>query len=152
MSKRRNRNRATRTPNPTGTNHPSLALSENGESNSLVEQRYEAIQAYSGPLPPPSDFAAYGDVVDDAPERILCLLEREQGHRHNLENWAVKGETVRSLAGVVFAFLIVIGAIGGGLVLVQNGFGLAGTLFAGAGLVSLITVFIYGTRHANQNK
>ena len=49
------------------------------------EQRSKIVSAFMaletehslrGPLPAPEDFKAYGDVIPDAPERILSMMER----------------------------------------------------------------------------
>ena len=36
----------------------------------------ETEHSFRGPLPAPEDFKAYGDVIPDAPERILSMMER----------------------------------------------------------------------------
>lgn len=36
---------------------------------------------FSGPIPLPEHFKAYGDVLPDAPDRILAMAEREQENR-----------------------------------------------------------------------
>jgi len=38
-----------------------------------------------GPLPPPSLYAGYEEVIPGSAERILKLTEREQSHRQELE-------------------------------------------------------------------
>lgn len=45
--------------------------------------------SYSGPLPKPSDFAAYKETLPSAPERIMTMAEEEQTHRHTLEKQIV---------------------------------------------------------------
>ena len=55
----------------------------------IVSQRSAQLMAeyiHQGPLPAPMDFAAYGDVLPDAPERILAMAEKEQEHRHQKDN------------------------------------------------------------------
>ncbi|WP_455540401.1 hypothetical protein [Prevotella fusca] len=36
----------------------------------------ETEHSFRGPLSAPEDFKAYGDVIPDAPERILSMMER----------------------------------------------------------------------------
>ena len=48
-------------------------------SRELVELKAQRV--WSGALPRPQDFARYGEILPDAPERILRLAEREQEHR-----------------------------------------------------------------------
>ncbi len=108
-----------------------------------------AIQAYSfaGPLPHPSLLESYGRVLENAPERILAMAEKEAANRQGIERWIVKGDVIRSIVGVIFAFIIGISTLGLGAYLVLENHDIAGTLFAGAGLTSLVSAFIYGTRH-----
>jgi protein-S-isoprenylcysteine O-methyltransferase Ste14 len=79
------------------------------------------------------------------------MAEDEAVHRRALERWIVKGDVVRSILGVVFAFLLGVGALGFGTYLVINGAAIAGTIFAGVGLASLVWAFIYGTRARQGN-
>ena len=44
-----------------------------------------AEQTWTGILPRPQDFGRYGDVVPDAPERLLRMAELEQRHRIEAE-------------------------------------------------------------------
>lgn len=49
-------------------------------------KRKISLSEWSAPLPRPSEFGEYGKYVHDAPERILCMTEREQGHRHHMDS------------------------------------------------------------------
>ena len=58
---------------------------------------------WSGPLPPPSDFAAYKEVLESAPERIMRLAE--EGSSHHVQ----QGVRRDRLAGrVVTGFFIIL--------------------------------------------
>lgn len=50
------------------------------ETEDIVAERQ-----WSGVLPRPDDFARYNEVVPDAAERLLAMLEQEQAHRIALE-------------------------------------------------------------------
>ena len=54
------------------------------ESIEVVAER-----SWAGALPRPEDFAKFGEVVADAPERILRMAEKEQDHRIALETQIV---------------------------------------------------------------
>lgn len=121
-----------------------------------MEQRIGVAKsmAFSGPIPHPDLFEKYGEVLFDAPERILSMAEREASHRHKLEDWNVKGDVCRALLGVVSALLITAGFLYSGYILVMNGHDVVGTVFAGGCLVSLAGTFIFGTvkrRQATEN-
>jgi len=42
--------------------------------------------SYTSPLPSPDDLDRYAAHLPDAPERLLAAGEREQAHRHQIEN------------------------------------------------------------------
>ena len=50
----------------------------------------KAETSWSGALPRPQDFAAYAEVVPDAPERILKMAELEQQHRISSESTIIQ--------------------------------------------------------------
>ena len=83
---------------------------------------------HEGPLPAPAEFAGYGEVLPDAPERILAMAEKEQEHRHQMENDQIsilksrqdaenKESMIGLIAGIIFVgvfflfgcYLIIIG-------------------------------------------
>ena len=66
-----------------------------------------------GPLPTPEEFQGYGEVLHDAPERILRMAEREQEARHKgyrdkakRDRLQLQGSITVSLALVVASVLI----------------------------------------------
>jgi hypothetical protein len=67
-----------------------------------------------GPLPDPETFHGYGEVVEDAPERMLSMVEREQRHRYRME---ISGQLVGALA--------ILGGLVGGFILIWWGYGIA---------------------------
>ena len=105
--------------------------------------------SWEGPLPPPSLFEHYNDVLPGSAERILKLTELEQSHRHDLEMAELKANV--SLAkddnrqiyfGQILAFLITVSFIGVGGFLAYSGKQLSGTMFAGIGIVGIVTAFL----------
>lgn len=68
-------------------------------------------QHYSGPLPPAQEFKAYGDVLPSAPERILAMAEKEQGHRHRKETFALYVRTASNILGMVLGMAIVMACL-----------------------------------------
>ena len=64
----------------------------------LIRQQQEI--AYSGPLPPSSEFAQYEQILSGAAQRILTLAEKEAEHRHITENKLLKSVE----RGQIFAF------------------------------------------------
>jgi uncharacterized membrane protein len=108
--------------------------------------------SYSGILPPADMLVKYGDVVPDAPERILRMAEQQSEHRRKLEAWAVKGDMIRSFLGVACAFAIVVFTLYIGKLLIQADHPVGGYIFGGLGLASLVATFIYGTRSRREER
>lgn len=65
-------------------------------------------KTFSGPLPAPEDFAAYKNVVPDAPERILAMAEKQQQHRIETEQKIVDSNIKSSLLGQWLAAIMAI--------------------------------------------
>lgn len=65
-------------------------------------------KTFSGPLPAPEDFAAYKNVVPDAPERILAMAEKQQQHRIDTERKIVDSNIKSSLRGQVLGAIMAI--------------------------------------------
>lgn len=99
--------------------------------------REEVVSYHRGPLPDPVTFHGYGEVVEDAPERMLSMVEREQRHRHRME---MSGQLVGALA--------VLGGLIGGFFLVLWGYGIPAALFAAAGATPSIYASLRARRQA----
>lgn len=102
-------------------------------------------RSFSGPLPPPETLKAYDIVEPGLARRIFDLAERQAEHRMELEKAVVFGDGRRSWAGLVLGFIIACLFLGSSTYIIIEGHDLAGGLLAGGGLVSLVSVFIYGT-------
>nr|DAR00705.1 MAG TPA: putative membrane protein [Caudoviricetes sp.] len=102
-----------------------------------IEER----KAYSGPLPAPEDFGAYKEVLSDAPERILAMVEKQIEHRINMEKEIVSSGLSESKKGQYFGAFIVLVCILSSVFLGMNGHDfLAGTLVAITATVGTIFV------------
>lgn len=107
---------------------------------------------FSGPLPAPTILAQYGEVQSDFPERILRMAEKQAEHRQQLERSVINADIRRAYLGVVCAFLITLAVTVAGFYLILTGHSVAGTIFAGLGVVSLAGTFIYGTQSRKEER
>jgi uncharacterized membrane protein len=82
--------------------------------------------SFVGPLPPPDIFRAYGEIVPDAPERILRVFESEVEHRHDLERISLNANIAGARRGQWFALIVTVFALACGLVAILSGYGAAG--------------------------
>lgn len=56
------------------------------EKNKQSSNVLNVSQAYVGPIPPSSELKGYEAIVHGAAERIIRMAEKEQEHRHALQN------------------------------------------------------------------
>ena len=47
-------------------------------------------ELYQGPIPHPDIFKGYGEVIPDAPERILRVFEQDSAHARDIQNAALR--------------------------------------------------------------
>ncbi len=109
-------------------------------------------RSFSGPLPPPESLKAYDIVEPGLAKRIFNLAEKQAEHRMELERAVIFGDGQRSWAGLVLGFIIACLFLGSSTYIIVSGHDLAGGLLAGGGLVSLVSVFIYGTNVRSQER
>lgn len=112
----------------------------------VVQEQTTMETLHTGPIPSPDVFKAYGEVLQDAPDRILRMAEDEAKGRRDREMWKVKGDVILAPLGVVCGFAIGVTTVIAGASVVMAGHDLAGFGLGGTGLASLVGVFIYGTR------
>lgn len=119
---------------------------DNGQEVKLVHQ-----EAYQGPLPHPDLLVKYEEIIPGSAERILSMAEKEQQHRHQLENEVIKKEIAQKGKGLNFGFtlallIIVVGAY---LLIIDKslqGFSLI------LGSIAMIIAPFFFNKNNNQNK
>lgn len=103
-------------------------------------------QHFSGPVPPPHILGEYDQIQKGLAERIVVMAEKEQAHRHEIEEKALQASIGAEKRGQKYAYvlslLILLGSIG----LIYAGENIAGSLLAGSTLVGLAYVFITGRK------
>jgi uncharacterized membrane protein len=101
---------------------------------------------YYGPLPPPQMLQKFEEIAPGSAQIIINQFRKQSDHRIFIEEKVIIGDVRRSHMGMIFGFLIAISVIGVSAYLVLKGHPIEGTLFTGAILVSLVSVFVYGKR------
>lgn len=79
---------------------PELLSSE--PSGELVYQSF----GFRGPIPPPEIFAGYDKALPIGADRVMKMAEREQEHRHKMEDTIITKESFEKRAGLLFAFIL----------------------------------------------
>jgi uncharacterized membrane protein len=103
-------------------------------------------QQYSGPLPPPQVLQQYDNIIPNGAERIMAMAEAQSAHRRGLEKDALATDSRNSLLGICFAFIIGMTTVITGGIIISRGHAWPGTFLGSAGLVGLVSAFIYGTK------
>lgn len=107
---------------------------------------------HSGPIPDPMTLEKYEEILPGAADRILKMAENQSSHRIKMESTVIRSRSRDSLLGVISGFLLAVLTILAGAYIASKGFVWSGTVFGSAGLVGLVSVFIYGTRSARKER
>jgi uncharacterized membrane protein len=105
-----------------------------------------------GPLPSPTVLQQYHDISPEIVDEIIKAFSKQGENRRSNERWVYKGGVIRSILGVIFAFVLGMTALVGGIYLVLQDYEVAGTVFGGFGIVGLVNAFIQGTRERNKRR
>jgi uncharacterized membrane protein len=109
-----------------------------------VAQKQLSASSFSGPLPPPHTLSEYESVFPGCAERIVAMAERQSSHRQQLENSRIEASNRTEHRGQIFAFIIALAAILGGVYLISIGKDASGLTAIIAALGSLVDAFVYG--------
>jgi uncharacterized membrane protein len=101
---------------------------------------------FTGPIPPPELLLKYAEIEATLPGRIIRLAENQAEHRQDLERRVIKGDQLRANCGLACGFLLGILGLFLGYLLILNNHAVAGSVFAGGSLTTLVGVFVYGTQ------
>ena len=110
-----------------------------------------AIERYTstfraGPLPSPSDLAAYAEIRPDLVDRILSSSDEERGHRHRMD----EAESRRASVGLGAGFAVAVMCLAVSAWLINNGHDVAGVILGSFDIVALTAVFVLGRRDPPQ--
>ena len=109
------------------------------------------VQRYSGPIPPAAELEHYEHIHPGLADRIVQMAEREQAHRHSFDAETMRRDFNEGRLGQIFALVIGVTAILVGGVCALNGANLTGSIIGGGGVIGLVSVFVYGRRHAQSS-
>ena len=128
---------------------------KNEEVKQVVSQVIAEME-FRGPIPPPNIINGYEQILPGAADRILSMAEQQSAHRQELEKKMIKSEARDSLLGVIFAFMLGLGCLVGGAIIVINvpesAGAISGALLGATGIGSLTASFLKSTRSSyNRN-
>ncbi|MBI4257013.1 DUF2335 domain-containing protein [Candidatus Uhrbacteria bacterium] len=109
-------------------------------------------QEFSGPIPPPSLFREYDQIVPGAAERLLQMAEKQAAHRILLEHSVILSDIKKSERGQRFGFCIAVFGLVCAFALGLIGREIVAGIIGGGTLVSLASVFVYGRRQKEMER
>jgi uncharacterized membrane protein len=107
---------------------------------------------YEGIFPPPGFLKGYEEVLPGAADRIFKLTENNADQRIKRETKKLAIESRNSLLGLVFGFIIAVAFLSGAVYLTVKGYPIPGTLLGTLDIVSLVSVFVIGTKSKQKEK
>jgi uncharacterized membrane protein len=119
---------------------PPASAAPQGENTEITQIQ---VASFHGPLPHPSLLARYNEVIPGGADRIMAMAERQSAHREALEAQMIAANLASQTRGSIFAFLLCLVTILGGMFLIysgKSGVGLASVIASLAGLASVFFV------------
>ena len=108
---------------------------------------------FTGSLPAPEVLAEYNHLVAGAAERIVAIAEKEQEHRHRMQEklldarlLALRQARNERRLWQVFAFSLAVVSVVCGAIAAMLGEPIAGEVIGSVGVVGLVVVFVLGLR------
>jgi len=120
-------------------------LSRSGANQVRVAEAEIAATYHQGPIPDAQQLSLYEKTCPGAADRIITMAEKQSLHRQNIETLVIRSNARNSTLGVVFAFMLGLTTISGGVFLAFNDHELFGALFGSAGIAGLVGVHIWNT-------
>lgn len=139
-------------PQPEEGEQPDALPPEIQRQQRIISAQVEASSTFSGPLPPPDILIKYNEAIPDAAERILAMAERQANHRMELERQVVNADIGRSRLGLGAGFIVALGGLAASYFLIDGGNTAAGLTVASIDIVSLVSVFVFGTVSSRQER
>ena len=137
---------------------PESAPQAQSDSEGQVEQRVRTV-GYAGPLPPAAEIQRWEETLPGAAERFLTLLEEQTRHEIYLdrEQVALAHEATNlehdlRKRGQTFGLSIGLASLAIGGMLVALGNPVAGTIFGGTGVGSLVGAFLYDRHQTKKDR
>jgi uncharacterized membrane protein len=110
------------------------------------------IQAHTGPIPAPAEIGEYERILPGTADRIIRMAENEQNHRHKLQIRSQSHQAVITFVGQLFAFIMGISGIAGGVFLVNSDKPITGFGIFFTSLATLMGVFFYNRKRTTQKR
>jgi len=108
----------------------------------VIEERRHIRSMRSGPLPEPSELAAYNAIIPNAADRIMKMAESQTAHRIEIEKIVIGGQKNQAFRGQVFGLVIGLSGLALATYAAVGGHDWFGGTIGSGTLVSLVYVFV----------
>ena len=116
------------------------------EQREAIIEVVERQLSHSGPLPPPAQLRDYESVLPGLAERIVQLSEREQAHRHNVVDLAIRRSARLRDRGQALGMLAMVLVLAFCVLLIQAGQPATAGAVAIALVIGVVSIFVIGRR------
>ena len=122
------------------------------DSPALRDRTVEVTETlyYQGPLPPPEVLKKYNEAHPNATAIILRSFEEEGKHRRKMQSAIVEQGIVRARRGQLFAFILAMTVVVGGVLLLLLEKNIVGFSAIGLGFAGLVTAFLAGRKETRR--
>jgi len=110
-------------------------------------------------LPTPEILAQYNNLGAEAAERIIALAEKEQEHRHKMQEKLVDARLLAQKQAKnerrlwqVFAFSLAVVSVVCGSIAAMLREPIAGEIISSVGVLGLVVVFVFSFREASEER
>lgn len=129
---------------PSGGIYASAQRSSSEQSGYRYEEASLVVRITDGTLPTAEELSGFEQVVPGAGHKILEEFLATSKTRRSQEWWKVISESIMRFLGLLFAFLLLAGTLGGAIWLADKGHPIVG----GTAIVSLLTLYVTIYRYA----
>jgi len=105
---------------------------------------------WQGPVPHPENIKKFDAIYPGAAKLIFGQYEKQSNHRMKLESFTVRKGIRNETVGMIFAFVIMVCIIGGGIYLMAAGKDGVGLTTSLAGFGGVITLFLVRKRSSDK--
>ena len=111
-----------------------------------------SVEHYEGLIPHPKLMEEWEKLVPGSAKSIFMRFEQQSDHRIEIEKKVTKAHNFKLYVGPVFAFVIAMSALGGGIWIALTVSPLGGGLLSFSGLAAVITPFLVNEVRKSQGK
>jgi len=107
-----------------------------------VKIKQEITRVKSSPIPFPEDLKGYYDIDKEYADIILKMSQEDQKYSHSRDDKIIEKHYQIEKKGQIFALIVSVLAITGGVICITMGYQIVGTIVSGFGLSGLVSKFL----------